>query len=102
MANDWMAGNLGWTNRQQRLFRDMAHEQDVINDEMLQQVFDLGWFNRDITPEQRAAARRFVAGGTDPYSGEYQAGYLETEYGFEFDEYFDWEQWRESYGDMAI
>jgi len=98
---DWMADNLDWSRKQQRMFRDMAADNDVLNDQILQQVFDIGWFNRDVTHEQRMAARRWVAGGTDPYSGEHVTGYIEEEYGYEFDTEFDWDAWREAYGDMV-
>lgn len=88
MANDdWLAENLDWSDRQENLFAQMAGEYDVLNDEMLQQVFHVGFFDYDVDTETRMAAREYV---TD---------YLESEYGIIFDEAFDWDTWREMYGD---
>lgn len=89
MANDdWLAENLEWSDRQERLFENMAHETDVLQDNMLQQVFHVGFFDTDVDHENRMAAREWVK------------EYVSEQYGFEFDEYFDWETWRELYGDI--
>lgn len=88
MANDddWLAPNLEWSDRQEHLFEQMAHDTDVLDDELLQQVFDVGWFNQDIGHDERMAAREWVE------------SYIAEVYGFDFDDYFDWKSWREMYG----
>lgn len=86
--DDWLAENLDWSDRQENLFETMAHrDADILNDEMLQQVFHVGFFDFDVDHDTRVAAREWVA------------EYVENEYGFLIDEYFDWEAWREMYGD---
>lgn len=86
LADDWVADNLDWSPRQEHLFEEMAHETDVLNDEMLQQVFDVGWFNQGVSHDERMAAREWVE------------SYVRDVYDFDFDQYFDWDTWREMYG----
>lgn len=86
--DDWLAENLDWSDRQERLFENMAHETDALDDEMLQQVFHVGWFDPDVGHEERMAARDWVE------------SYILDEYGYEFDDWFDWDTWREMYGDL--
>jgi hypothetical protein len=86
-SDDWMAENLAWSSRQQTMFESMAHETDALHDELLQQVFDVGFFNMDVSTEDRIAARAYVVEA------------LREDYGFEFDEYFDWRQWRDDYAE---
>jgi hypothetical protein len=86
--DDWLAENLDWSDRQEQLFERMAHQDaDILNDEMLQQVFNVGFFDFDVDHDTRVAAREWVS------------EYVEAEYGFLLEEYFDWEAWREMYGD---
>lgn len=85
--DDEWADGLGWSEIEERLFEDIGERNELIfQDDLLQQAFDLGWFDMDIDHEYREAAREFV----------YE--YLETEYGIDFDEVFDWDAWREAYG----
>lgn len=88
-SDDWLAANLDWSDEQERLFLNMAHDTDVVNDEMLQQVFNVGWFDPDVDSEYRVAAREWVH------------DYVESYYGFDFDAYFDWEAWRDNYGALV-
>lgn len=85
--DDWLAENLDWSDRQERLFENMAHETNVLDDEMLQQVFQVGFFDFDVDHDTRMRSREWVA------------EYVEREYGFLFDEWFDWETWRDWYGE---
>lgn len=90
MANDdWLAENLDWSDRQEQLFYEMAHNTDVLHDEQLQQVFHVGFYDFDVDHETRMAAREFVE------------DYVRERYGYEMDEYFDWDVWREMYGEAA-
>lgn len=85
--DDWLAENLDWSDRQERLFEEMAHGTDVLQDEMLQQVFHVAYYDFDVDHDTRVAAREWVI------------EYVEQVYGFEFDEFFDWDVWREMYGE---
>ena len=77
---------LGWSDAQEHLFQDIALNDDLLNDAVLQQAFDIGWFSPDVDTEYREAAR------------EYVIEWLDQEYGIEFDAVFDWDAWRENYG----
>jgi len=86
MPNDDWADGLGWSNAEERLFEDVAINDSLLNDDIFQQAFDVGWFSPDVDDAYRAAAR------------EYVEDWLEQEYGVQFDEVFDWDAWREQYG----
>lgn len=84
--DEWAEG-LDWSNTQEHLYGDIgAHNEAIFQDELLKQAFDIGWFNMDVDHRFREAAREFVV------------EWLDTEYGIDFDEVFDWEAWREAYG----
>jgi hypothetical protein len=88
MPNDdnWADG-LGWSSFEEDAFERIGAENAfVFQDEMLQQAFDIGFFNMDVDKDYREAAREFVE------------EWLELEYGIEFDAVFDWDDWRENYG----
>lgn len=76
-----------WSAIENDLFERMAHDTDALNDPQLQNMFDLGWFDNEVSPEIREHARDWVA------------DYVYDEYGFDFDEYFDWDAWREAYSE---
>lgn len=82
--DDWADG-LGWSDFQESLFEGIASNDNLLNDELLQQAFDIGWFNQDVDSGYREAAREFVVEWLD-------------EQGIDFDEVFDWDAWRENYG----
>lgn len=85
--DDSWADGLGWSSIEEHLFSEIGeHNEAIFGDELLQQAFDIGWFDMDVGADYREAAREFV----------YE--YLETEYGIDFDEVFDWDAWREAYG----
>lgn len=84
--DEWLAENLDWSDRQERMFVNMAHDDSaVLNDELLQQVFNVGFFDFDVDHDTRMASREWVK------------EYVENTYGFVFDDWFDWEAWREMY-----
>lgn len=61
------------------------------NDPVAEALFHEGYFVRDsgFSPDELGAIRDSL---TD---------YLRDEYGIEFDDVFDWDAWRESYGNAA-
>ena len=84
--DEWAEG-LGWSSIEERLFEDIGERNEqIFQDEYLQQAFDIGWFDMDVSTEYREAAREFVV------------EWLHDEYGIDFDEVFDWDAWREAYG----
>lgn len=84
--DEWAEG-LGWSSTEERLFEDIGERNEqIFNDELLQQAFDVGWFDMNVSSEYREAAREFVI------------EWLDSEYGIEFDDVFDWDAWREAYG----
>lgn len=84
--DDWSEG-LGWSRTEELLFENLGREnQNVFEDELLQQAFDLGWFDMNVSSGYREAAREFVV------------EWLDSEYGVQFDDVFDWQAWREAYG----
>lgn len=86
-ANDDWADGLGWSDFQERLFEDVAQDQNsILDDDLFKQAFDVGWFDQDASSAYREAAR------------EYVVEWLYQEHGIEFDEVFDWDAWRENYG----
>lgn len=83
--DDWASG-LGWTDFQESMFADIgAANSALLDDDLLKQAFDIGFFDLDVDSAYREAAREFVH------------DWLATEYGVEFDTVFDWDLWRENY-----
>jgi hypothetical protein len=58
-------------------------------DTTAQALFHAAYFDQDYTTSERVAIREALA------------EYLEDEYDIDFDDVFDWEAWRESYGEAA-
>lgn len=84
--DEWAEG-LGWSSTEERLFEDIgARNENIFGDDLLQQAFDIGWFDMNVSTEYREAARDYVV------------EWLDTEYGIAFDDVFDWDAWREAYG----
>jgi hypothetical protein len=69
------------------LYESMAHDTDALNDSMLQSMFDLAFFDQDASHDIRENARDWVD------------EYLADEYGFDFDDWFDWDAWRDAYSE---
>lgn len=84
--DDWADG-LGWSSFAEDAFERIGNENAfVFQDDLLQTAFDVGFFNMDVDSGYREAAREFVT------------EWLSTEYGVDFDDVFDWDDWRENYG----
>lgn len=85
--DDSWAEGLGWSSTEERLFSDLGDANEaVFDDPLLQQAFDIGWFDMNVSGEYRESAREFVV------------EWLSSQYGIEFDDVFDWDAWREAYG----
>ncbi len=76
-----------WSRGEQELYTGAFQSIGGIDDPVAQTLFDNAYFNRDIDPEMRAEAREALD------------RYVRDEYGYEFDELFDWDAWRESYSE---
>lgn len=85
MDRDWAEGR-DWSESEFDLFERMAHDTDALEDSMLQSMFDLAYYDDDVDHDIRANAREWIS------------DYVEDVYGFDFDEYFDWDAWREEHG----
>lgn len=62
---------------------------DEFNDQTAQALFHAGYFDQSYETSERVQIRQAL----DDYLGEM--------YDLDFDEVFDWEAWRESYGQAA-
>jgi hypothetical protein len=76
-----------WSETEIRLFEDMAHDTDALEDPHLQALFDTAFFNFDVSKETRKGAREALN------------DYVKEVYDFDFDTWFDWAAWREMYGE---
>lgn len=75
-----------WSNTEHFLWDSAFGE---FNDPTAQALFHAGYFDQDYTTAERAAIRAELD------------RYLDDEYDIDFDDVFDWESWRESYGEAA-
>ena len=79
-----------WSDIERGLFEDMAaYDPDIIDDHMLQTLYDTAMFDWDICREER------------DYAYNALVEYLWTEYGLDFEDVFDWEAYREAYDNAA-
>jgi hypothetical protein len=76
-----------WSQTEQQLFEQMAHDTDALDDPLLQALFNTAFFDFDISKERRAEARETLK------------SYIQDVYDFDFDRWFDWAAWREQYGE---
>lgn len=79
----------GWSDFERESYVDSFAEIGGTNDTTLQALFNEGYFNFDITSDDRIAIRHALD------------EYLAQEYGISFDDVFDWHAWREAYGEMS-
>jgi hypothetical protein len=86
MEHEWAEGR-DWSEFEMNLYESMAHDTDALNDSMLQSMFDLAFFDQDASHDIRENARDWVD------------EYLADEYGFDFDDWFDWDAWRDAYSE---
>jgi hypothetical protein len=75
-----------WFDSEVSLFDDLiGSDPEIGGDEFLQTLFDMAMFNEDMTPAQRDAAYQNLI------------DYLEDEYDIDFEDVFDWEDYRDWY-----
>jgi hypothetical protein len=87
---DWRQG-LGWSHYEERAFSDIGRSDNaVFEDRLLKQAYDIGWFNHDVDKDYRKDARDFAI------------EWLSSQYGIDFDEVFDWGEWRERYANGEV
>ena len=73
-----------WSDVERQLWEPFG---DAVDDSMAQTPFNEGYFNPDLTTDERVAIREALD------------DYLQDVYGYDFSEIFDWEAWREAYGE---
>lgn len=76
-----------WSETEQTLFADAFEPVGAFDDSIAQALFNEGYFNFDISSDDRVAIREALD------------GYMMDTYGVDFNDVFDWEAWREAYGD---
>lgn len=75
-----------WWDQEADMFYTMSGGDDgMLNDDELKMLFDSGYFEQGLTPDERADARKALK------------EYLREEYDINFDAAFDWEHYREWY-----
>lgn len=78
-----------WSDTELNLYNDAFATSDSYNDPVAQAMYHEGYFNMDISSDDRIAIRQSLD------------SYMMDEYGIDFSEVFDWEAWREAYGEAA-
>lgn len=78
-----------WSEFERDQYTDAFGSTFAFNDGTAQALFNEGYFNHDIGSDERIAIRDALN------------DYLLQEYGIDFDAVFDWEAWREAYGEAA-
>jgi hypothetical protein len=81
-----------WGYMEMYLYEDMGNglPSSFQNDRMVQALYDTALFNYDISKEDRNA----VMGSLKDYMWD--------EYGVDFDDVFDWENYREAYDNAQV
>lgn len=85
MAASWNEQE-GWGETEERLFEEMAHDTGALYDPYLQAAFDVAYYDDTVDHFIRVETREWIH------------DYIEETYGFDFDDYFDWQAWREEHG----
>lgn len=84
---DWLDDQFDdWGDRYVEIYEDMAHGTDALNDPMLQALYDAAFVDIEFHGADLTAVREALY------------DYVQSEYGYAFEDYFDWEAWREAYG----
>jgi hypothetical protein len=86
--NQWEFLPNDWSSYEKDLWGGTFGNQ-VEQDRVAQALFNEGYFNFDITSDQISAIRNALD------------DYLLDTYGIDFDEQFDWEAYREAYGELT-
>lgn len=89
MSDPWDFLPNDWSDAEKNLWHDTFDPIGGFADRQAQALFDAGYFNTDISSDDRSAIRDALS------------DYLMDTYGVDFDEVFDWEAWREAYGEAA-
>lgn len=76
-----------WSETESEIWQSSFGDFDAFYDPVAQALYNEGYFNFDIDPDQRAAIREALD------------EYMEHEYGLDFDDVFDWDAWRDAYGE---
>lgn len=85
MADSWSVP-AHWSELEEQLWHDIIDARPMISgDEKAEMLFHAGYFSDGLTPGEYDAVKDALS------------EYLQEEYGFEWDDYFDWEAWREWY-----
>lgn len=89
MAQDesWEFLPTGWPTYEKEMWTDAFEPLAAFEDRTAQTLFNEGYFNFELPSEQISAIRDALD------------SYLLQEYGVDFDEIFDWEAYREAYGE---
>lgn len=75
-----------WSQREVNLYHSAFEPIGAFNDPVAQALFNEGYFNHDIPTSDRHAIREALN------------EYLMQEYDVDFNDVFDWAEWREAYG----
>lgn len=84
---DFLPNN--WSETEKDLWQDAFESVGAFDDRYAQTLFNAGYFETDYSSDERSAIRDRLS------------EYLMDEYGVDFDDVFDWEAWREAYGEGA-
>lgn len=84
---DFLPNN--WSATERGLYADAFEPVGAYQDMTAQALYNEGYFNRDIDTDQRVAIRHALD------------EYMSDVYGVDFQEIFDWDSWREAYGEAA-
>lgn len=77
----------GWSESEKDLYSDAFADTDIFADDVAAALFNEGYFNFDLSSDEINAIRDALD------------DYLMDEYGIDFDNVFDWEAYREAYGE---
>lgn len=78
-----------WGDAEKGMWVDAFEPIGAFDDRTAQALFNEGYFNFDISTSDRSAIREALS------------DYMMDTYGIDFDEIFDWNAWREAYGEAA-
>lgn len=84
---DFLPGS--WSPTESEIWQSSFGEGDAFYDPVAQELYNQGFFNFDISSDDRMAIRGALE------------DYLHDEYGVSFDDVFDWDAWRDAYGSEA-
>lgn len=89
MDEEWFAP-LSWGDFEKEHWETRFGPYDVLNDSIAQAYYHDAYFNRDVSSEHRIAVR------------EAFDNYMSMVYDIDIDVVFDWDAWREAYGEGLV